>query len=41
MLADTSWYCWLQGGFPVAISITVHPTLHISAELENVPIEYQ
>lgn len=30
----TSWYCWLQGGLPVVISITVHPTLHISAELK-------
>jgi hypothetical protein len=34
--ACTSWgYCWLHGGFPVAISITVHATLHISAELIN------
>ena len=29
----TSWY-WHQGGFPVAISIIVQPTLHISAELK-------
>lgn len=31
----TSWYCWLQGGLPVAISITVQPTLQMSAELEE------
>jgi hypothetical protein len=39
--SGTSWYCWLQGGFPVAISMTVHPTLHISAELGNCFIVYQ
>ena len=31
----TSWNCWLQGGFPVAISMIVQPTLQISAGLKT------
>jgi hypothetical protein len=36
--AATSWNCWLQGGLPVAISITVQPTLlacHFMTHLTN------